>query len=83
MRLVKSLEDSSKAVFCVFEPDRTIKKKEFIVVTDLDSEDRLFAMKKRFVADYLEFLSETEGDVSWAELDIEIASIMCAELHII
>jgi hypothetical protein len=83
MRLVKSFEDSSKVGFCAFTPDRTISKREFIVVTDLDSEDRLFALRKRLVADYLEFVAETERDVSWADLDIEISSIMSAKFHTI
>lgn len=81
MRLVKSYEDSMKAVFCAFNPDCRINKKEFIVVTDLDSEDRLFALRKRFVADYLEFVAESEGDVSWADMDAEISSIMNAKFH--
>jgi hypothetical protein len=81
MRLVKSYEDSSKAVFCVRNHERS--KKEFIVINNLDSKDPILALRKRFIVDFLKFLSETEGDVSWADLDAEIASIMGAIFHTI
>lgn len=84
MRLVKSYEDSSKAVFCAFELDRSNNnKKEFIVVTNLDSDDPFYALKKRFVADFLEFVATTDRDIDWAEIDSEISAIMRAKFHTI
>lgn len=83
MRLVKSYEDSSKAVFCAYNPDRTINKRDFIVVADLDSNNPLHALKRRFVVDHLEFVARTDMDVSWADIDTEVSSIMNAKFHMI
>lgn len=81
MKLRKFCKNSSQIVFCAYDSDRTSSKRDFIVVTDLDSEDRFFALRKSFVAEYLEFVAETDRDVSWADIDIEVSAIMSAKFH--
>ena len=64
-----------------FELMKKDGSKEFLLVRIDGDEIRQF--KKRYIADYLDWISEHEGSTTWADLDVLISQIMNAPVHIL